>query len=337
MFAERAVLKNVAAAKAREHAGGDAMRSRWRAAKRVLALLFALVVLGLLLNYARAVDWPAVLTALQDYPLPTLLAAAGLALASHAVYCSYDLLGRHHTGHTLTTLQVVGVTFVSYTFNLNLGTLVGGIAMRYRLYARLGLTTEVTSQVLVLSLLTNWLGYLAVAGGMFLLSPIELPPDGSVGSTGLRMLGAGLWLAAAGYLALCFLSRRRTWQLRGRTVELPSGRLALLQLGLSSINWLLIGAVVHVLLQQKIDYPTVLCVLLVAAVAGVIAHVPAGLGVLEAVFVALLAHRIAPAPLLAALLAYRAVYYLVPMGFATVVFAVLEMRARRAGAGTQAT
>ena len=30
------------------------------------------------------------------------------------------------------------VTFVSYVFNLNLGSLVGGVAFRYRLYSRLG-------------------------------------------------------------------------------------------------------------------------------------------------------------------------------------------------------
>jgi glycosyltransferase 2 family protein len=70
----------------------------------------------------------------------------------------------------------------------------------------------------------------------------------------------------------------------------------------------------------------VLGVLLLAAVAGVVTHVPAGLGVLEAVFVMLLSRHVGEAPLLAALLAYRAVYYLTPLGLAAGLFAWIEMR-----------
>jgi glycosyltransferase 2 family protein len=64
-------------------------------------------------------------------------------------------------------------------------------------------------------------------------------------------------------------------------------------------------------------------------VAGVITHVPAGLGVLEAVFVALLAHQVAEAQLLAALLAYRGLYYLLPLVVATLAYFATELRARR--------
>jgi uncharacterized membrane protein YbhN (UPF0104 family) len=75
-----------------------------------------------------------------------------------------------------------------------------------------------------------------------------------------------------------------------------------------------------VLLNHRIDYPGTLAVLLVAAVAGVIAHVPAGLGVLEGVFLALLSHRVPQGELLAALLAYRALYYLAPLALALGLF-----------------
>ncbi|MDT4886212.1 hypothetical protein FQZ97_1225350 [compost metagenome] len=54
---------------------------------------------------------------------------------------------------------------------------------------------------------------------------------------------------------------------------------------------------------------------------------------LEAVFVALLAHEVAQTRLLAALLAYRALYYLLPLAVALVAYLVTEMRARRLRAG----
>jgi uncharacterized membrane protein YbhN (UPF0104 family) len=70
-------------------------------------------------------------------------------------------------------------------------------------------------------------------------------------------------------------------------------------------------------------------VLLVAAVAGVIAHVPAGLGVLEGVFVAFLGPTLGHGQVLAALIAYRALYYLAPLSIAAIAYFVLEAKARR--------
>jgi glycosyltransferase 2 family protein len=309
---------------------GLTSRPWWPAAKRGATFVFFGAVLLLLFQQARNVDWSEVTSALRGYSLQTLLVAAGLAICSHALYSTYDLIGRHETGHSLHARQVATVGLISYAFNLNLGSLVGGFAFRYRLYSRFGLRTGVITRVLSLSLLTNWLGYLVLAGTVFLLRPLALPPDWKLGSGGLQILGAALLLVASAYLLLCGFSKRRSFQVRGHELNLPSGRVALLQLALSSVSWLLIAGVVYVLLQQKFDYPTVLSVLLIAAVAGVITHVPAGLGVLEAVFVALLSHKLGQGPLLAALLAYRAIYYLAPLVFATGLFIAVDAKAKKA-------
>jgi hypothetical protein len=71
------------------------------------------------------------------------------------------------------------------------------------------------------------------------------------------------------------------------------------------LNWSLMAAVIFTLLPAKLDYPLVLGVLLISAIAGVITHIPAGLGVLEAVFIALLQHEASRGSLLAGLIAYR--------------------------------
>src|SRR5688572_13291036 len=76
-------------------------RPWWPAVKHGLTFLFFGAVVVLLTRYARTVDWPAVLQSIRAYPATTLLAAASLAAASHGVYCSYDLIGRHQTGHRL--------------------------------------------------------------------------------------------------------------------------------------------------------------------------------------------------------------------------------------------
>jgi uncharacterized membrane protein YbhN (UPF0104 family) len=304
-------------------------RAWWRWVKRVGTWGFFSLVGWLIFKQAQNIDWSEVLVSMQAIPMPMLLAAAALVACSFALYSSYDLLGRAMTGHTLGTGTVMGVTFISYAFNLNLGSLVGGVAFRYRLYSRLGLGNNTITRVLGFSMLTNWFGYLVVAGVAFFVWPMDLPPSWKIGNEGLRVLGAALVMLAVAYLALCALANERIWHVRSHELQTPSFRVALLQLVMSCTNWSLMGGVIWFLLERQVHYPHVLAVLLVAAVAGVITHVPAGLGVLEAVFVALLSHQVKEGPLLAALLAYRAMYYLAPLVIATAAYLLTEVRTRR--------
>jgi uncharacterized membrane protein YbhN (UPF0104 family) len=117
---------------------------------------------------------------------------------------------------------------------------------------------------------------------------------------------------------------------RGHELYLPPWRMALLQFAMACANWSLMAGVVYVLLGQRIAYSDVLAVLLIAAVAGVITHVPAGLGVFEFVFVALLSHVVPESRLVGALLGYRAIYYIGPLAVAALLYLVIELRGRRA-------
>ncbi|MDO9166854.1 MAG: lysylphosphatidylglycerol synthase domain-containing protein [Rhodoferax sp.] len=301
----------------------------WPWVKRAATTAFFLLVAWLLVTQARAVEWREVFATVANYPLPSLLGAVVLALLSLTLYSSFDLLGRHYTGHTLRAPTVMRVTFISYVFNLNLGSLVGGVALRYRLYSRLGLGTGTITRVMSFSMLANWMGYLLLAGVIFGFHTPALPPDWKIGSGGLQILGFVLLAISLVYLLLCALSPQRNFTLRAHELSLPSLRLAALQLCMGAANWLLMGGMVYMLLQQKIAFPTVVGVLLVAAVAGVITHVPAGLGVLEAVFVVLLSHQLPSHEILAALLAYRAIYYLAPLTLAAVLYLVAETRAKK--------
>jgi uncharacterized membrane protein YbhN (UPF0104 family) len=90
----------------------------------------------------------------------------------------------------------------------------------------------------------------------------------------------------------------------------------------------------YILLDARVAFPVVVEVLLVAAIAGVITHVPAGLGVLEAVFLALLSHQVPKNELLGALLMYRAIYYLAPLAIATALYLLVEARAKKLSSAT---
>ncbi len=318
----------------RPAATGLAAKPWWPWTRRLLWTAFFALVGTLLFSQAREIEWQDVRAAMRALPAGSLALAAALAACSHALYSTFDLVGKWWTGHRLAVRQVVPVTFVSYAFNLNLGSLVGGFAFRYRLYSRLGLDNDTITRVLGMSLVTNWLGYLVLAGAVFALGAVTPPPDWRIGAMALRGLGAALLAVAAAYVLMCAFARRRSYALRGHEFELPPLRVALLQLAMSCINWAVIAGVLFVLLQRQVPYPTVLGVLLVAAVAGVLTHIPAGLGVLEAVFIALLAGDDIPrSTILGALLAYRFLYYLAPLVLASLVFLAIELRARKLRAG----
>lgn len=303
----------------------------WPWLRRIATAVFFALVGWLLVSQARSMPWDKVLGALRGYPLPAAGGAAALALASFVLYSCFDLLGRRYTGHRLGTATVMTTTFVSYVFNLNLGSVVGGVALRYRLYSRLGLDNGVITRVMSLSMLTNWMGYVLLAGLVFSLQPPRLPASWSIAAADLRLIGFALLAVALAYLAACAFSRQRTLRLRGHEIELPSIRMAALQLLMGAGNWLIMATIIFVLLQQRVGFSAVVSTLLVAAIAGVITHIPAGLGVLEAVFVALLPPQLPRYELLAALIAYRVIYYLTPLAVATVVYLVIEGGATRLG------
>lgn len=302
-------------------------KSGW--GKRLLNMLFFVLVPVFLFMLIRNTDWHEVVEALHKLEWSTLGVCLLIAACSYGVYGSYDLLGRWYSGHKLPVQKVISVAAVCYAFTLNLSFWVGGFALRYRLYSRLGLDTATITKIFSLSVLTNWLGYLILAGSIFSLKLLDLPPTWKIGETGLQIIGFVLLVIAATYLIACRFAKRRSWQFRDHTIELPESRIAFTQACLAMTNWSLMALLIFILLPQNVSYPTVMGILLISGIAGVITHIPAGLGVLEAIFVAMLQHQFSQGVILAALIGYRLVYFLIPLGVAAIAYFVLEGRAKK--------
>jgi len=301
----------------------------WLLLRRLLVLGFFVLIVWLLVSRTQAIDWSEVWVALQALGTPVLLASLLLSLLSYALYGGYDLFARHYTRQSLPKSLTASIAAICYAFNLNMGAWLGGIGLRYRLYSRFGVERGTITRIVGLSLVTNWSGYCLLAGIAGSFGFVDLPDGGRIGDLGLRLIGFALLLGVTSYVALCGVSRRRSFSLRGTTVTLPSLRMAVAQIALSVANWMTMGLIVYLLLGAEIAYPTVLAVLLLSGIAGAVAHVPAGLGVVEAVFLALLGDAMADTELLAGLLAYRAVYYIAPLALAALGFAFVEALARR--------
>lgn len=259
--------------------------------------------------------------------------AGALALASHCLYGTFDLVARHCCGHHLRRSTTLGIAMTSYAFTLNLGSLVGGVGVRYRLYARRGVDAGTIGQVVGTSVLTNWVGYLLLAAVLpWLWAPPPLA-GWSAPAWQWRLGGALLGCIPLAYGVVCALRAGRALTLRGHAFALPRWPVALWQMAASAGNWMLMGAALWATLQAQVSYPAALATVLLGAVAGLVLRVPAGLGVLEAVGVALLTSpSLGQDKVLAALLAYRALYYFVPLVLASLALGAAELRWRHSAA-----
>lgn len=317
----------------RRHAAGSRAR-RARAVRwlwRGVSLAFIALIVWLIADKGFSMDWAAVGSALRNYEWPTLLGAALLALAGHVAAATYDLVGKRCVDHPLPDRQVFAINFIAYAFSINLGGVLGGWGTRMRLYSRFSLKARQIARIIALAFVTNWSGFILLSA-IVLLWPLRLPVDLAVEQVPWRLAASVLLFSTViAYLLVCRFGHDRHWRIRIRdlSLRLPPIRLALVQLGLSSASWLLMALTLDHLLPQQVPFNQVLAVLFLGSVIGAASHVPGSLGVLEASVLWLFGAQAEPLNVLAALLAYRALYYLVPLLIAAIGFGVMESLARR--------
>ena len=271
-----------------------------------------------------------VIAHLTAIPWSHLLLALAFCLGSYGCLTGYDTLGLRFTGVRLPYSRIGLASFVAYVFSHNLGfSFLGGTAVRYRMYTTWGVSAADLARVISFNAVTFWLGFLTVGGVTLALDAIALPAAWHSWITTTRPLGVALLLL----LVIWAVTGLRRPVLRVGEFELPHPGpvTTLLQIGLSSCDWLLAGAVLYVLLPHPpgVTFGTVLGIYMLAQVVGLVSHVPAGLGVFETVLVVLLAPYVPGDVVLGSALAYRIVYYLIPLGAAIGLFTGFELLQRR--------
>lgn len=305
------------------------IRRVWPWIKRSLPFVFFALVLWLLADRAQNIDWQEVKQVVTSYSWYHILVSCGLAMGGYLAYASYDLLGRYFVKHGISVGRTLMIGFICCAFTLNLGSLVGGIGGRYRMYAQRGVNKGDITRIIGLSISTNWLGYTLVAGLVFITGSLTVPLDWFISNLALQSLGGVFIAIVAAYLALCRFAKTRSWTIRGQQITLPSTTVAFGQLLIASAHWLFMGSVIFSFLYTETDYLPLLGVLLLSSIAGLIIRIPGSLGVLEAVFIGLLGDEIGEPKLVAALIAYRAVFYLFPLSLAAVLYLLSEVAGRK--------
>jgi phosphatidylglycerol lysyltransferase len=288
--------------------------------------LFALEVLRLEL---RTVTWTELSAAVAATPAPQLALALVLTLLNYLTLSTYDLLAFAYIGRRIGSWRIVGASLVAAPIAHTLGfAMLTGTSVRYRFYSRWGISAEELSRLVFSYGTAFWLGLFALGGFSLIASSAAdtlpgVPPAVSM------IVGTLLLSVVAAFLAAALLRRGplRAWRIE---VPLPRPGIAVRQLGVSIIEWTLAAAVLYVLLPESaIAFPAFVGVYLIAVLAGLVSHVPGGLGVFDGLVILLLRPFLASAEVLPALLAYRVVYYLIPFALATAGLIADEAHQRR--------
>jgi phosphatidylglycerol lysyltransferase len=312
------------------------------AAGPVLGIVLLVVAVMVLRREFQTYHIHDVLERLGEIPRSRLGLAALFTALGYLTLTGYDALAFRYIRNPLPYRRIGLASFVAYVFSHNVGiSIFGGSAVRYRMLSSWGVRAEDIARVIAFALLTFWLGFLLLAGVVHALWPlpvalpeIHLASSRPIGITLLAVLGAYLTLVAW---------RREPLRIHGFRVDLPGLRMTGAQLLVSMTDWLLAASVLYAVLPSapSLDFPTFLGAYLLALAAGLVSHVPAGLGVFETVMVLFLRPHLPGDQVLASIVAYRIVYYLLPMLVAVVLVAVYEagqsrVQAARAGTAIQA-
>ncbi|MDR3640420.1 MAG: bifunctional lysylphosphatidylglycerol flippase/synthetase MprF [Humidesulfovibrio sp.] len=257
--------------------------------------------------------------------------AFGLTAVNFIVLGGYDILALAYIKHPLPAYRPMLASFAGNAFSNTIGlSTLAGSSVRYRLYSSWGLTPGEIAKIVVFTTLTLWLGLFSIGGIIFTAKPLPLPDWISLPFHTTRPLGLILLCAPAAYLYAA--ARKETpWRLGRFTLLLPQFRSALLQVAVASLDWALAAAVLYALLPPwaNVNFPLVLGAFLLGQIAGLVSQVPGGLGVFESCLLFLLTPRIPAPALFAALVAYRVVYYLLPLALASALLAVREVLSAR--------
>ena len=298
----------------------------------LLALVIGALLLVVLQHLSQAVDYRSVMRELRHLTAAEWAAALGATALSYVALVGRDAVGLRYLGAAVPRAALwIGATAGSALGNATgFGALTGG-AVRARVYgvasvtpAQIGRMTVFTSVALALALvLMTALGMLGVAGT---LAPmLHLEP------VALRWCGAALLTVLVLAATAC---RRETRPIRTRwqwlSFDIPARRDLLAQVALAVLDVVAAGLALWALLPHAdVSFVTFITVYAAAMLLGMIGHTPGGVGVFEAAMVFTLNGSVQTHQMVAALLAYRAIYFGVPLIVSAALLAGFEGRALR--------
>lgn len=267
---------------------------------------------------------------LSEIPNFYILVSLFLSFLSYVILTGYDALGLEYIGENLEAGKIIRAGYVGYAFSHNMGmALITGGSIRYRIYSAWGFSGIQVTQIVGFSAFTLWIGFCAVGGLALLFATPDLPGDVGIPFVSLRVLGIILLLMVVAYVGASAKVRKEL-SYKDWSFTFPNLTLAVKQVVIASIDWLLAASVLYVLLPEgEISFFSFVGIFLLAQIAGLFSQVPGGLGVFESVMLLYLSNFMPASQVLSILVVYRIIYYILPLLVALVVLGYQEYQVNR--------
>ncbi len=303
----------------------------WQSARRYIPVIIGLGLFAAgiyaLYGLLRPVDPTELAQQLRDTPKSALLIAVGATIVAYVSLMGYDFLALKYLEKPLPNRVVIIGSFLGYAFGNTIGiSILSGGAVRYRIYAAAGLNAF---DVAALS------GYISVAMGIGMtfvgLVALGFFPDAIGAATPLSPATIQwvsiLWAASMAGSIVWLATRKSPFRFRQFTLAMPNMRIILAQLFFTAIDTMMAAATLYVLLPDGgPSFMAFVGIFAAATMAGVISHVPGGLGVFETVVIAAMPAGVPVTEIAAALLLYRMIYFLLPFAVAFALVSLNEAR-----------
>jgi glycosyltransferase 2 family protein len=306
-----------------------AIRERvgWNRIGIAISILIVIIAVAILLQLLRDIEVDKVVAALRAKSIRDVLIAGIFVAIGYVALTFYDFFALRTIGRDDVPYRIAAFTgFTCYTIGHNLGaTVLTAGAIRLRIYSAWGLGIIDIAKIAFITGLTFWLGNAFVLGAGMAYAPEaasavnQLPPwiNRAIGVCGLVIIVAYLlWL----------MPRPRTIGRSSWQIVLPSPRSTLVQIGIGVLD-LGAGAIaMYALLPEypSIDFITLLAVFVTAILFGFASHAPGSLGVIEVAMLVGLP-QFPREELLASLVIFRFMYFIVPLSFAAVLLGLREL------------
>lgn len=290
-------------------------------------LFFFVFAAYMLYNQLSKYSWDDIKTALLSIPDRNLVYACVASFFGYVALSSYDYLALRYIGRKISTWKWIFAGFIGFSISNNAGhAIVSGGSIRYRLYTRWRFHASEIVRMVTFSGFTYLFGcfFLIIMG--YFLTPDHAFGKGSVS----KMTTLITTIVAAVGLLLYFwatLFYKKPIIIKDVEFDIPSFKMALAQVFLGGADILLASLVLYFSLIPFIDIPfdVFIGVFIIAQVLGVFSQVPGGLGVFEGLFLFIIPGGEGNAAnLFGALIAYRLIYYLLPLVVSGVVLMTYE-------------
>lgn len=261
---------------------------------------------------------------LQNIPRWHKLTALGMTILGYGLMTGYDILGFRHIRQQLSPLKIAFTAFISYAVGNTVGfTAFSGTAIRYHYYGKSGISKVKIAELILFTHLTFWLGLLSISGVVALLDPVTLPKAIKLPFASIHSLGyLFLFLVLIYFIVSVTVKHSFFWG--KEEITFPKPYISIGTIILAALDWGLAAGVLYLLLpiSHEMSYIGFFGIYIIALTSGLISTVPGGLGVFETVMLYLRPSSIEASDMLGGLIAYRLVYFFIPLIVALILIGV---------------